>query len=115
MAVCRFIMGVLRQQTPYQERGFWGKGVHTGQSKSRNWESRKQKSALFRIKMAFSLLGNGTSSETVVELRRMDGLSPASQIWDLARRHARPVRTPGPQGRGGEFLGVWQVPEPLVL
>jgi len=65
--------------------------------------------------MAFSLLGNERSGKKVVKLRRMDGLSPASQIWDLAWRQGRPVRTPGPQGRGGEFLGVWQVPEPLVL
>jgi len=114
MAVYRFIMGVAAADALPGER-FLGKRSAYRTKQKQKLGSRKQKSALFRIKMAFSLLGNERSGKKVVKLRRMDGLGPASQIWDLARRHARPVRTPGPQGRGGEFLGVWQVPEPLVL
>ena len=54
---------------------------------SRNFGRKGKKPALFRIKIAFSLLGNGTKTDWVLKLWRLRGLGPesGSGISDLGQ------------------------------
>ena len=72
MAVYRFIMGVAAADALPGER-FLGKRSAYRTKQKQKLGSRKQKSALFRIKIAFSLLGNETFSQTGVKSRNDEG------------------------------------------